>query len=202
MTRSRSKPRRQSWNSITGQHTQPHTKLVRNRNKGNIRLTRSIASLSSSVTLTAVAPGGSGASSSASSLNSCRNCSGFCPIICASCGLPLATCCKMGSSICGCVCTIWRSCWNCGLLRRKSRFAALAAAVPSPVAVDPAAAPVVVVPRLPIVPLRAPPPLPPWLRPACAAASKRLMGASSPPSVVGWASVVAAGVVEVGSVAA
>jgi hypothetical protein len=48
---------------------------------------------------------------------------------CASCGFPAPTCCRMGSSICGCCWTTCRSCWNWGLLRKKLR-SPIAAAVP------------------------------------------------------------------------
>jgi hypothetical protein len=145
--------------------------------------TRSIAARSSSVTLIACAPGGSGASLSPSSLSNCRNCSGCCPINCANCGLPAPTCWRMGSSIWGCCCTTWRSCWNWGLLRRKSRLPS----PPGPAAAAAAAAP----PgpnRFPAPP-RAPAPRPPPPRPA--AASKRLTDSSppSPPSAAGAAGV-------------
>jgi len=133
-----------------------------NANAENLRIKRtlSIASLSSSVTLIACVPGGSVVSSSMSSLNSWRNCSWFCPISCASWGLPAATCCRIGSSIWGCCCTSWRSCWKCGLFRRKSRL--------------PRASP----PAAPAPPARAPRPAPCSAPAAWAAASNRLTGSS------------------------
>lgn len=56
------------------------------------KLTRSMASRSSSVTEMAWAPGGRGTSSSASSPRSCRNWSGFEAMSWASCGLPAPSC--------------------------------------------------------------------------------------------------------------
>jgi hypothetical protein len=183
MTRSRSKPRRQSCCSCQ------YPTLTKERPKGKRRLTRSIAALSSSVTLISCAPGGSGVSPSVSSASNCRNCSGFWPINAASCGLPAPTCCRIGSSMRGCVCTIWRSCWNCGFARRKSRLPAPPPAVASctPWAAFRARAVSATWPR----PGRLPVPEP---RLAWAAASKRLTGASGS---VGVVSVGAAGVAPV-----
>lgn len=128
--------------------------------RASIILTLSIASRSSGETSIAWVPGGSGASSSPFSPKSRKNSSGNWLISCANCGLPAETCWRIGSSICGCCWTTCRSCWNCGLLRRKSRL-------PSPAAPAPA-------------PARAAPPLPALA--AFAAAAKRSTGSSSPPA--------------------
>lgn len=130
--------------------------------RASIILTLSIASRSSGETSIAWAPGGSGASSSPFSPKSRKNSSGNWLISCANCGLPAETCWRIGSSICGCCWTTCRSCWNCGLLRRKSRL-------PSPPPAAPAPAPA-----------RAAPPLPALA--AFAAAAKRSTGSSSPPA--------------------
>ncbi len=119
------------------------------------KLTLSMASRSSSVTLIAWAPGGSGASSSPSSPSRFKNCSGFCAINCASWGFPAPSCCRMGSSICGCCWTTCRSCWNWALFLRKSRFPRSRPPAPAPAAATAAAA------AAPLVLPAPPPPRPP-----------------------------------------